>query len=245
MVPQYKQGSNSVAMEASSQYRGRAQTRLSLVHAARDLVLDRGAYPGRHENISISDITRHAGVATGTFYNYFQTKQDVFEAVLEDYRESFKVELQSLREELKDPATIVATTLKFYFRQSRDNEMWNSFVTYSGLPGEHILHQEESQCLSDIERGIQAGRFKVTDVSFAQNLIIGMVKHVNREMSEGNLGRTAMNDTTQYILRMLGLPDLVARALAQGARPPARASHRTGEMSTNVDPSRNILTNSG
>jgi AcrR family transcriptional regulator len=227
-------------MEANPQYRKRQQTRLSLVHAARDLVYDRG-----HEKISISDITSRAGVGTGTFYNYFPTKQEVFKAVLEDYRESFKLELNSLREDLKDPASIIATTLKFYFRQSQDNERWNSFVTYSGLPGEHIFHQEESQCSSDIQRGVQAGRFKVADVSFAQNLVTGMVKHVNREMSHGNLGPAAMDHTIQYILRMLGLPDLVARALAQGSRPPVRAPGRTSQNKPANKTNSEVLVESG
>lgn len=232
--------------EASPQVRKRQHTRSVLVRAARNLVFDRG-----HEKISISDITREAGVGTGTFYNYFQTKQGVFKAVLDDYRSSFEKELDGLRKNLKDPAMIVATTLKFYFRQAQDNEMWSSFVTYSGLPGEHNLHQEENQCFADIQRGVQAGRFKVTDVSFAQNLVIGMVIHTNREINNGNLGRSAMDHTTQFILRMLGLPDLVARALTQGALPAVRAPRHT------VDPgrtegqkrfqlaNRQIMTNSG
>ena len=55
-------------MEASGFPRKRLRTRKALIHAARDLVYERG-----HKRISIQDITERATVGTGTFYNYFET----------------------------------------------------------------------------------------------------------------------------------------------------------------------------
>lgn len=201
-------------MELTRHQHQKTRTRNLLIFAARELVHERG-----HENISIQDVTQRAKVGTGTFYNYFQTKQQVFEAVLSDFRHRFAQEINAIRANLKDPATIIAVTLKYYFRQAQDNEKWKTFITYSGLPGEHVLHQDEEQCLGDIQRGVRAGRFKVDDVYFTQSLVTGMVRHTNLEISKGNLGRSAMDDTAQYVLRMLGLPYLVARALAQSPLP--------------------------
>lgn len=201
--------------------RKRERTRHALVTAARALVFERG-----HERISIQDITERADVGLGTFYNYFATKGEVFEAVLEDMRATFNAELDSLRQPLKDPAFIVAVTLKHCFRQAQDNQDWNTFLAYSGLEGEHLLHQDEEQLLADLKRGAAAGRFKVEDVQFARTLIMGMIRYVNREIRAGRLGRKAMDDTTQYVLRMLGLPDLVARALVQSPMPAVAAPAR-------------------
>ena len=121
-------------MHANGYHSKRLRTRNALVHAARALVYELG-----HEKISIQDITVRANVGTGTFYNYFQTKQEVFTAVLDDFREAFALEIAEVRSNLKDPATIIAVTLKYYFRQAQDNEQWNTFVTFSGLPGKHVL----------------------------------------------------------------------------------------------------------
>ena len=206
------------AMQANSYHSKRLRTRNALVHAARDLVFEQG-----HGKISIRDITIRANVGTGTFYNYFQTKQEVFAAVLDQFRETITQEIEEVRRNLKDPAMTIAVTLKYYFRQAQDNEQWNNFVAFSGLPGKHVLHQDEQQCLTDIKHGAIAGRFKVDDIFFTQSLIIGMVKHTNLEISKGALGRSAMDDTIKHILRMLGLPDLVAKALVQSPLPPARA----------------------
>jgi len=196
----------------------RAKTRDALLNAARDLVFERG-----HKRISIQDITNRACVATGTFYNYFVTKQDVFEAVVEDYCRQFSEEIEETRSRLKDPAMVVAATLKYYFHQSQFNEQWRTFLSFSGLPGRIDLRQRDADCLKDIQRGIDAGRFKVEDSHFAQSLIGGMVDHVNLEIDHGRLSPNATDNAIRYILRMLGLPDLVARALTQSPLPPVSA----------------------
>ena len=50
-------------------------TRNALLKAVRALVAER-----RHDHISIQEITTSASIATGTFYNYFDSKHDVFVA---------------------------------------------------------------------------------------------------------------------------------------------------------------------
>ena len=196
----------------------RTQTRQALVLAARDLVLKRG-----HEKISIQDITIEAGLGTGTFYNYFSTKQDVFEAVLADYRQQFADEIGATRARLKDPATVVAVTLKYYFHQAQHNDQWKNFLIFSGLPDRHVLRQDDDECLADIQRGVKAGRFKVEDSDFARSLISGMVDHINLEIANKRLAPYATDNAVRYILRMLGLPDLVAKALTQSPLPPIAA----------------------
>lgn len=208
----------------------RERTRRALLDAARALVYERG-----HDKIAIQDITERANVGLGTFYNYFETKHAVFEAVLDEIRRRFNDRLDDIRRPIKDPALIVAVTLKYCFLEAQDNEEWHTFLTYSGLDGERMLHQDEEQCLTDIRRGVSAGRFKVDDVYFAQSLVLGMVKHVNHEIARGRLGRRAMEDATRYILRMLGLPDLVAKALVQTPLPPVPAPRRGTRESVSGD----------
>jgi AcrR family transcriptional regulator len=201
--------------------RKRERTRAALVSAARKLVFSRG-----HEKISIQDITDAADVGLGTFYNYFDTKSMAFEAVLEEIRGQFTVSLNQLREPLTDPATVMAFTLQYCFAQAQDNQEWNTFLNYSGLSGDYLLHQDADQLLADIQRGVKAGRFKAEDVIFTQSLILGIVRHINQEIRRGRLGRSAMAEATRHILRMLGLPDQVAKALTQNPLPPVAVRRR-------------------
>jgi AcrR family transcriptional regulator len=208
--------------------RKRERTRAALVSAARKMVFSRG-----HEKISIQDITDAADVGLGTFYNYFDTKPMAFEAVLEEIRGQFIANLNELREPLTDPATVMAFTLQYCFAQAQDNQEWNTFLTYSGLSGDYLLHQDEDQLLADIQRGVKAGRFKAEDTIFTQSLILGIVRHVNQEIRGGRLGRSAMAEATRHILRMLGLPDQVAKSLTASPLPPV-AVRRRNDIGSNL-----------
>jgi AcrR family transcriptional regulator len=201
--------------------RKRERTRQSLVDAARSLVEE-----GDQERLSIQDITDRADVGLGTFYNYFDNKQMVFEAVLDQIREQFEQRLSTLRSNLSDPASLIAATLQFCFTEALDNAEWQGFLSKSGLEGEYLLLQNQDQCLLDIKTGSQRGRFKIDNPAFVANLIHAMARHTTLEIAGGRLGREAIPDTTRYILRMLGLPELVAKAITQTPLPQVAAQQK-------------------
>ncbi|MFT4714233.1 MAG: AcrR family transcriptional regulator [Candidatus Azotimanducaceae bacterium] len=203
----------------------RETTRASLIAATKSLVLARGK-----EKISIQDITHRAQVGSGTFYNYFENKHKVFDAIAEEMLEDFLKELDEVRAPLKDPAMIVAVTLNHCFKRSQNHATWNSFLSSVGLSDKYVLIQKASQCFEDIKRGVAAGRFKVENISFTQNLILAMVRHINREIRLGNLHTDTIEDATRAILKMLGISDIIARALTQRPRPPIAAQKRKHEQ---------------
>ncbi len=205
----------------------RETTRAALIEATRSLVMERGK-----EKISIQDITHRANVGSGTFYNYFESKHRVFEAIAEDMLAVFTEELNEVRAPLKDPARIVAVTLIHCFRRAQHHEIWNRFLSAGCLSDKYVLTQDADQCYRDIERGVSAGRFKVENIPFTQNLILAMVRHINREIRLGNLQTDTIEDATRAILKMLGISDVIARALTQPARPPVAAPKRNATGTT-------------
>lgn len=216
--------------------RKREKTRQALIDAATLLVDARG-----HEFISIQDITDQANVGLGTFYNYFDNKQMIFEAALDEIRQRFEIRLDTLRSSLTDPASRIAVTIQFCFMEALDNEEWKVFLAKSGLEGEHLLLQDPAQCLADIETGAKRGRFKIDNPAFVSNLICGMARHITVEIASGKLERDAIPNTTRYVLRMLGLPELVAKAITQTPLPPVAAQQRRvlKEILPHLQPSQN------
>ncbi|MBT4494786.1 MAG: TetR/AcrR family transcriptional regulator [Gammaproteobacteria bacterium] len=203
----------------------RQATRKALLSAAKELVFEKG-----HDRISVQEITSCARVATGTYYNYFDSKQDIFYAVADDMKDEMARALDDSRAIIKDPAMLVSVTLKYYFYQTIDNDDWREFTHCVGL-GDLPLQQSSEQCLEDIQRGIKAGRFRVDDIHFTQNLVTGMVSHVSREIQKGRIGRNAVEFAIRSILQMLGLPDLVSKALTQTPLPPIAAPKRARRAS--------------
>jgi len=201
--------------------RKREQTRQALIKSTYEQVLSRGG-----EKITIQDITEAAEVGLGTFYNYFETKQLAFEAVLQDIHDQFSDALNVIRQPLKDPATSFAVTLQYCLTQAEDNRDWHALIEFCGIRDQRQLYQNADQLLHDLQRGAKGGRFKVDDPILTHSLIMGMLRHVSLEIRKGNLARSAISETTRHILRMLGLPDQVAKALTQMPMPPVPVPRR-------------------
>ena len=200
----------------------RARTRKKLITAARDLIYAKGI-----EKVAIVDITKAAGLAAGSFYNYFPNKGAIVSAILDDFEEVFSEHLDPYRLSLKDPAMRLSVTLKYYFKQSQDNEAWRSFVINAGLSDQKVLVQPSQQCFEDISIGMRGGRFKSDSAAITESLITGMATHVGLEIQRGKLPRSAVTETIRHVLRMLGLPDIAAKAFADAPLPEISFPNRT------------------
>jgi AcrR family transcriptional regulator len=91
----------------------RHTTEAALLQAAREVFAERG-----YLNAKISDITTQAGKSIGSFYNYYDTKQQLLEALLA----RFPAEIVArTREELTDDWDAnVEAAVRAYFRTFRD-----------------------------------------------------------------------------------------------------------------------------
>ncbi len=201
--------------------RKRQRTRQALIDATRKLAGSVGL-----ENVSVQEITELADVGLGTFYNYFEHKEAVFEAVLVELQRDFDEHLEMLRSNLKDPAMRVAAILKFTLEQAVRNEEWYLFCKHSTAMKSEILHQQPEQFEADVQAGAKAGRFKIGDIAFTCHLITGTLRHIVKDLQQGNLAAEHANESVRCILRMLGLTDMIARALSQNPLPAASAPKR-------------------
>ena len=81
-------------MRMGKRARAKEANRRAILEAAR-IVFARIGY----EAANIRDIIRETNLASGTFYNYFKSKEEVFEAIANDSVARFRPLLQKVREE--------------------------------------------------------------------------------------------------------------------------------------------------
>ncbi len=93
-----------------------ARTRTALVQAAREVFERDGFLAAR-----ITDITEYAGVAAGSFYTYFTSKEDVFAAVMDEVQEEMLH--PKLREvgDSDDPVAVIDSANRAYLAAYRRN----------------------------------------------------------------------------------------------------------------------------
>ena len=85
----------------------KARTRARLVEAARGVFNRDGFHDTR-----LSEIPAHAGLSTGTFYNYFTSKEEVFQAVMEVVLEELQHEHDAQSSALHDPPLPPADSIR-------------------------------------------------------------------------------------------------------------------------------------
>ncbi len=69
-----------------------------IIQATREMIVEEG-----YDRLNIRDIAKKCGIATGTFYNYFRSKQEIISALLDEDWRAFRNFVAEHRNEDKPP----------------------------------------------------------------------------------------------------------------------------------------------
>src|SRR5215813_6108120 len=97
--------------EGGKRERAKAANREAILDAARRVFAQLG-----YEAATVRDIIRGTELASGTFYNYFRSKEEVFEALADDGARRFKPLLRAARESAVSFEDYLNRALHAYFR---------------------------------------------------------------------------------------------------------------------------------
>src|SRR5262245_41774951 len=98
----------------------KVQNRQSILDAAREVFGELG-----YETATVRDIIRRTGLAAGTFYNYYRSKEEVFTALADDGARRFNPILKALRGEGLGFELFVQKAITAYFDFMADeHENW-------------------------------------------------------------------------------------------------------------------------
>ncbi|AZT84236.1 MAG: TetR/AcrR family transcriptional regulator [Marinobacter sp.] len=96
----------------------RIRNRNAILAAARECFREKG-----YDNSTIRDIVRRTGLAAGTFYNYFSSKQDIFAALLTDFLNRLNTDLNQYRQTSATARDFIHTTYLALFMATADDPL--------------------------------------------------------------------------------------------------------------------------
>jgi len=150
------------------------QRRVELALKSKSLLLQRNI-----DNISISEITKSIGIGKGTFYEYFENKEELYFTLVEILIKEHNKTLQQMLESAADTRQKLIIFASFFFDPAFE-ELRKIYKTCKGLT---LLHDESSlrefntQHLNDyfgwfemlLQEGIEKGELppSVTKLSFS------------------------------------------------------------------------------
>jgi AcrR family transcriptional regulator len=193
----------------------RLRTRARLIDAARRLAATKGL-----EATPISEITDEAGVGVGSFYNHFETKEDLLDAVIADTFETHGAALDRIHEGKTDVAEMFAQNIRLTVRLVEHDPIWGWFAVRTGMYVRQLRSSLGGRLARDLRRGFDAGRFASYDEQTTVAAIGGALLGVLRAKLTEGLPRDADRFLAEELLRLLGLRPEEAAEVAGRRLPP-------------------------
>ena len=199
---------------SSRQTRRREETRRKLVDAARALFAKQGV-----ESTRINEITEEADVGFGSFYNHFESKEAIVEAVLEEALAAQGAAIAALAESLDDPAEVIAVAHRHFIRLAAGDPSLGWLLIRLDASHQVMASALGAFAQRDLRRGIDAGRLKVSDERMALFATGGALLGAMRLVLDGEASPDADTHHAEGVLRLLGLDADDAAEVARRALP--------------------------
>jgi AcrR family transcriptional regulator len=195
--------------------RRKQRTRAALVKAAQRLIAE-----GR-VNAPVLEITQAADVGMGSFYNHFESKEQLFEAAIADVLDAHGAMLDRLTASIDDPAETFATSFRLTGRLFRQRPQESEILLANGPA---LLSSERGlapRALRDIKAGVAADRFHIDDpelaLAMAGGALLGLGKLLRDDPDRDDA--RAADTVTENVLRLFGLSADEARVVCRRPLP--------------------------
>ena len=158
-----------MAVTTSSRVERRmARTRQALIEAAARLIAE-----GRAGRASIQEITEYADIGFGSFYTYFDSKDELFRVASQEFLKRWGDMIDRACTDIEDPAERFAASLRISGRLSWTHPEVARFLIGVGLD---ILDEPAGlapRARRDIRNGQLAARFTIADTELALQCLAG------------------------------------------------------------------------
>jgi len=194
--------------------RRKARTRAALLEAARELFAARGV-----EHTTIAQIAEHADVAIGSFYNYFSSKEELLDALVESELSKQLELLRRRQARVEDPAEKISIAHRHLVLAAREDPVWAWLLVRLEVPYRVAWSVLGHSAMGDLRAGIDAGRFEVADPVLALNASGGALFAVIHAQLIGECGESADSEHAEGVLRSFGLGRVKAGEIARRPLP--------------------------
>lgn len=192
----------------------RQRTRTRLLAAARRLFGHEG---GRATKIE--DLCEEAGIARGTFYNYFPSFDALQEALFEELSMRFDEAVHEAFEQLEGPAGRTSAAMRYYLMHVVQDREWGWGMVNTGM-GIGFFHDKVTERVAEtIQQGIDSGDFTIDSAEAGRDLLLGSGLAAANTLLAGGVCDGYIVQVAIAVLKGLGVADDKARLLVKAELP--------------------------
>lgn len=204
-------------------HKKKARTKRRLLDAALDLVAERG------EAFSVADVVERAEVSHGTFYNHFDDRDAVTQAVVDELLSGLALGLEAAVDE-SDPVQRFASITVLAIRRATEHPRGFEALLRLGIlprvfdPAGPLRHLR-----ADLAAGVNAGRMVVDDADAAVDVVFGTIVMASMHAADSGMDAAREHATVTQLLRSLGVATGAIATIVEHAR------HRADELAAAAD----------
>ena len=185
--------------------------RVAILDAARSVFGEMG-----FEAATVRDIIRRTNLSVGAFYNYFRSKEEVYEALADDGARRFKPILKALSAKATDFESYLRAGVRAYFDfMAAEQALWRMRDAMSE-PWPHVSVTPEILAVFEEVRTVLAGVMErglapKVDLDYLAASCIAVAREIGDKMiARGPAGPAEVEAATEFVVRLIlgGLPAL-------------------------------------
>lgn len=190
----------------------RARTQVRIVSAAMRVFAEKGP-----EAAVIDDFVREAGIARGTFYNYFTRTDELLLAVSRALEDALIQAIEEVIAPLEPGIERVACGVRLWLAWAQGDPTGCAFVVRSRFRGPLV----EERLARDLRDSVRAGAVDLPSVAVGRDLIVGTLLEAMHRLLGGPVPPGYLDEVAAVVLRGLGVDRPTVRRLMR--RPVAAA----------------------
>lgn len=162
----------------------KSENRAAILDAARNVFAELG-----YDAAGVRDIVRRTELASGTFYNYFPSKEAVFRAVLDESAQEVRRRLRAVRARASTVQEFVGDAYRAWFEYLVEDRLLFELMQRNAGPiramfGDPILGAGVDELLNDLRGAIARGDLPAFDADYMAGAMAGAALELGVRMTE-------------------------------------------------------------
>lgn len=153
----------------------------------------------------IDDFIAAAGVARGTFYNYFKTTTELLDAVTAELSDQVLASIDVHVRRIDNPIERVATGCLLYMQAAVLHPAWGDFIIQTGIRRGASGKLVDEYLPRDLMQAQSSGQASFPSVRAARDVVLGGIRAGIESVLSGDAPQEHIRDVMQITMASLGV----------------------------------------
>jgi AcrR family transcriptional regulator len=187
----------------------RARMRGRLLEAAARVMADQGS-----DSATIDTFIRAAGVARGTFYNHFKTREELLDALWTSMGHDPFLDIQNACRDMTDPVERFAAMTRLVLLGAMHNPTWGWLILALSADETTLNDDLRGYPRPDLRTGAAADRFRYESETSATDLVVGTMRAALRALLQEGREANYAEALCKMMLQALGINRIEATRIS-------------------------------